>query len=140
MQNQLFGIHEGDIETDYDPRTGIPTTEEPPTDPPPAAIAPAASVSSGGQPTVAPGAAATGSKVKVKIVHKDDIFAIKVPADSTLDQLREKIFDRLGFEVSLKYKDDASGDSLPLEDEMDMEEAFASAIKLGKLTVYAERI
>lgn len=147
VQSQLFGIHEGDIETD---QCLLPTeddngsTQAPPPQPPTststasaAAVAPSTTVSSS---TSTPRAATSTGTVKLKIAHKDDIFAIKVPADSTLEQLHEKVKDRLGFPVSLRYKDDTSGQSLPLETETDMEDAFASAIKLGKLTVYAERI
>ncbi|KAI8140641.1 hypothetical protein BJV82DRAFT_621927 [Fennellomyces sp. T-0311] len=137
VQSQLFGIHEGDIETDYDPRTGA-VHAPPPLDEAPVATPPAVTPTTTHSGMAA--TSATKSTVKLKIVHKDDIFAIKVPADSTLDQLRVKVHDRLGFDVSLRYKDEATGDSLPLDDEMDMEEAFASAIKLGKLTVYAQRI
>ncbi|KAI9488112.1 hypothetical protein BDB00DRAFT_850094 [Zychaea mexicana] len=157
VQSQLFGIHEGDIETDCDPRTGtnqpVEGEETTTTTPVPVAMA---STSPAMTPTTThsgmgvsatsasagagAGTSATKSTVKLKIVHKDDIFAIKVPTDITLDQLCAKVHDRLGFDVSLRYKDEATGDSLPLEDELDMEEAFASAIKLGKLTVYAQRI
>lgn len=143
VQNQLFGIHEGDIETD---QCLLPTEEENESIQAPqpqsattttAAATPTTTVSSS---TSTPRPAASTGTVKLKIAHKDDIFAIKVPADSTLEQLHEKVKDRLGFPVSLRYKDDTSGQSLPLETETDMEDAFASAIKLGKLTVYAERI
>lgn len=122
---------------DYDPRTGPveegASSQALAASATPQSITPTAT-SSSAQPTSAT------NKIKVKIVHKDDIFAIKVPANSTLDQLRDKVHDRLGFDVILRYKDEATGDSLPLVTEMDMEEAFASAVKLGKLTVYAERI
>ncbi|KAI9270422.1 hypothetical protein BDA99DRAFT_501732 [Phascolomyces articulosus] len=151
VQSQLFGIHEGDIETDYDPRLGTIQSQPPMEDQipqPSSSLTATTTTAMATPPTITPTAtnsgvtatSATKSTVKLKIVHKDDIFAIKVPADSTLDQLCAKVHDRLGFDVSLRYKDEATGDSLPLEDEMDMEEAFASAIKLGKLTVYAQRI
>lgn len=137
VQSQLFGIHEGDIETEYDPRTGG-VDEDPSPSPSPAA---------GPSPAMAPVVTSSKSnttssaagKVKLKIVHKDDIFAIKVPSDSKLDQVTQKVIERLGFDVSLRYKDESTGDSLPLVTETDMEDAFASAVKLGKLTVYAEQ-
>ncbi|KAG0169053.1 bud emergence protein 1 [Apophysomyces sp. BC1034] len=113
VQGLLFGIHEGDVETESDPQGD-------------------AARNSGQM------AATTNlSTIKIKIVHKDDIFAIKVPADSTLDLLRTKIQERLGFEVTLRYKDETTGDSLPLDNELHMEEAFALAIEKGKLTVFA---
>ncbi|ORY95707.1 hypothetical protein BCR43DRAFT_493463 [Syncephalastrum racemosum] len=136
VQNQLFGIHEGDIETEYDPRTGA-VDEDP---------FPAPSPAAGPSPAMAPvvtssksNTTTTAGKVKLKIVHKDDIFAIKVPSDSKLDQVTQKVIERLGFDVSLRYKDETTGDSLPLVTEADMEDAFVSAVKLGKLTVYAEQ-
>ncbi|KAG0167814.1 bud emergence protein 1 [Apophysomyces sp. BC1015] len=106
VQDELFGIHDGDIETDYDPRTGKVRS----------------------QPIT----------IKVKIMHKDDIFAIKMPSDTTLEELRVKVHDRLGADVHLRYKDEMTGDSLPLVDQVDIEEAFAAATKVGKLMVYAE--
>ncbi|KAF7722876.1 bud emergence protein 1 [Apophysomyces ossiformis] len=113
VQGLLFGIHEGDVETEVDPQ--------------------ADGTRNSGQATVATNL----STIKIKIVHKDDIFAIKVPADSTLDSLRVKVRERLGFEVALRYKDETTGDSLPLENELHMEGAFALAIEKGKLTVFA---
>lgn len=86
------------------------------------------------QPMAAPSSSGT---IKVKIIHKDDIIAIKVPLNSTLDALQSKINDRLGMPTQLQYKADATKDPLPLESELDLEEAFAVSIKLGKLTVYA---
>ena len=146
---QLFGIHEGDLEVDQDPRLGIPGTDDdeegrqqqqqqqqqqqhlqPST--PPVIVTPTTSMSTSRSTK-------SSGTVKLKIAHKDDIFAIKVPADSTLEQLHTKVHDRLGFPVTLRYKDSATGNKLPLQTEMDMETAFASAIKLGKLTVHAER-
>lgn len=109
LQKQLFGIHEGDIELDYDPRV----EEEPPTPTP--------------QPT----------QVKIKIVYKDDIFAIKVPVDCSLYYLKSKVFERIHTDVKLEYKSDATKKNEPLETELDMEEAFAQAIQKGKLTVIA---
>ncbi|KAF7723691.1 bud emergence protein 1 [Apophysomyces ossiformis] len=106
VQNELFGIHDGDFETEYDPRTGELRS----------------------QPTT----------IKVKIMHKDDIFAMKMPSNTTLEQLRLKIHDRVGVDVHLRYKDELNGDSLPLVDQVDMEEAFSAAVKVGKLIVYAE--
>ncbi|KAI9033652.1 hypothetical protein CLU79DRAFT_830026 [Phycomyces nitens] len=127
VQVQLFGIHEGDIETDHDPRTDPATLAQP--QPQPQPLQPLQPL----QPT--PGA--YHDTVKIKIVHKDDIFAIKVPADTTLDVLRDKIHDRLGFNVQLNYKDEITGESMELSEERDMEEAFESAVQRGKLTVFA---
>ncbi|KAG0745575.1 hypothetical protein G6F57_001999 [Rhizopus arrhizus] len=104
VQKQLFGIHEGDIELDYDPR-GVSNRQS------------------------------TEDHIKVKIIHKDDIFAIKMPVDCTLEYLKSKVYERIGLEVNLYYKNEVSGLNQPLEGELDMEEAFVQAIQRGKLTI-----
>ncbi|KAI8344391.1 hypothetical protein BC941DRAFT_507949 [Chlamydoabsidia padenii] len=135
VQNQLFGIHEGDVETDQDPRTDsnsdnrrpeITTTTTP-------------SLLEEPQPTISQ-STQKGGTIKVKIIHKDDIIAIKMPISSTFGDLRSKICDRLGASVNLQYKSESTKDLLPLETESDMEEAFAMSIKVGKLTVYANDV
>ncbi|CAO3588245.1 unnamed protein product [Absidia cylindrospora] len=82
-------------------------------------------------------------KVKIKIVHKDDIYAVKIPADCTLQELELRVTDRLGGGTlgNMKYKDDVHhqvATYLPLETELDMEEAFILAIQRGKLTIMVE--
>ncbi|EIE84164.1 hypothetical protein RO3G_08874 [Rhizopus delemar RA 99-880] len=104
VQKQLFGIHEGDIELDYDPR-GVSNRQS------------------------------IEDHIKVKIIHKDDIFAIKMPVDCTLEYLKSKVYERIGLEVNLYYKSEVSGLNQPLEGELDMEEAFVQAIQRGKLTI-----
>ncbi|KAI9309455.1 hypothetical protein BJ944DRAFT_236096 [Cunninghamella echinulata] len=154
VQNQLFGIHEGDVETEKDPRVNsnnnshhnniiqnnnnmhhhqqhVPISNTTLTH-----LINEESQTMTAQNTQ--NSTLTPGTIKVKIIHKDDIIAIKVPLNSTLTTLQSKINDRLGHDVSLQYKAEASKDRLPLETELDMEEAFAMAIKLGKLTVYAE--
>lgn len=112
VQRQLFGIHEGDIELDYDPRVGHSLTSH-------------------------QSHQSQSQQIKIKIVHKDDMFAMKVPTDCTLDLLRQKVVERIGLQVTMKYKNEASGENEPLEGELDMEEAFVQAIQRGKLTVTA---
>ncbi|CAO3588065.1 unnamed protein product [Absidia cylindrospora] len=151
VQNQLFGIHEGDVETDQDPRsngndndythqheldTAYTDTTSPSTDNTniPYVKGPQTLPT---QPTENNATGVNSGTIKVKIVHKDDIIAIKVPINSSLNDLKSKIGDRLGTQVHLQYKVDSSKDRLPLETELDMEEAFGMSIKVGKLTVYA---
>ncbi|KAG1443206.1 hypothetical protein G6F56_010760 [Rhizopus delemar] len=95
VQEQLFGIHEGDVETETDPN----------------------------QPS--------DKKIKVKIVYKDEIFAIKVPVPSSLQFLQDKVTERLKFQVQLLQKDE-SDNYIQLTTH-----AFEEAVKLGKLTVFA---
>lgn len=157
VQKQLFGIHEGDIELDYDPRikNGEQTT----------VMHPNLSVSmqpSNTSSTIHPAVSLPlelpsqqsesqqsqqqhqsqqqqlqQQQIKIKIVHKDDMFAMKVPADCSLNHLRSKVVERIGHNVSMEYKNEASGANEPLEGELDMEEAFVQAIQRGKLTVTA---
>ncbi|RCI03688.1 bud emergence protein 1 [Rhizopus stolonifer] len=145
VQDQLFGIHEGDIETDIDPATGnIPTTTSTPntintsnpnnysTTPttPTTPVMPPTPLTPATPATPATPSVYHGNTIKVKIKYKDEIFAIKVPVPITVEFLRAKIIDRIGFEVQLFYK---NGDPL-----VNLEtEAFESAVKIGKLTVLA---
>jgi bud emergence protein 1 len=171
VQKQLFGIHEGDIELDYDPRVGnqsntnssrsnvnsahsntsssrsnvnsthsnhdlsvnsnnmdrISSSLSTSSNTPVASQLPLSSLSQ--QPQQ--------QQIKVKIIHKDDMFAMKVPVDCSLDYLRSKVHERIGMNVKMEYKNEASGQNEPLEAELDMEEAFVQAIQRGKLTVTA---
>lgn len=126
VQDQLFGIHEGDIETDIDPGVGRPTSNS--YDATQQAVMETTSAPQPQQPAVM--ATQNKSTIKVKIMYKDEIFAIKVPVPSSVEFLRGKVVDRLGFDVNLKYK---SGDHLT---ELNAE-TFETAVKLGKLTVVA---
>ncbi|GAA5808927.1 hypothetical protein MFLAVUS_002326 [Mucor flavus] len=119
VQRQLFGIHEGDIELDYDPRTENAMLRQ----------STASTLPSANAPSL--------QQIKIKIIHKDDMFAMKVPADCPLDYLKSKVLERVGLSVTLEYKSEASGQNEPLEGELDMEEAFVQAIQRGKLTVIA---
>jgi len=78
-----------------------------------------------------------GPIIKVKIIYRDDIIAIKVPANSSFAGLCDKIFDRLGTDATLMYRDERKGVRMPLGSERDMERAMASASQSGKLMVYA---
>lgn len=161
VQRQLFGIHEGDIELDYDPRVMVKkgndtsvlhlsigmhptstsntitsahtaTTNNPPEPELPENSTSQRMVSSSPLPSQQ-----QQQQIKIKIVHKDDMFAMKVPADCSLDYLRSKVVERIGHPVSMQYKNEASCANEPLEGELDMEEAFVQAIQRGKLTVTA---
>ncbi|CAO3641329.1 unnamed protein product [Cunninghamella echinulata] len=129
IQNQLLGLKQNDLEIEYDPQKGvissfnnnkstIPKIEESYTQPP--------VLTSEGR-----------TKVKIKIVHKDDIFAVKMPADCSLQELKSHIKDRLGTLGAMKYKNDIrEGEYFPLETDTDMENAFVLAIQRGKLTIF----
>ncbi|KAG2233987.1 hypothetical protein INT48_006479 [Thamnidium elegans] len=126
VQEQLFGIHEGDIETDIDPGVGRPVSNTYVT-PVSTPTTPNITTPTAATPTTA---STSNTTIKVKIVFKDEIFAIKVPATCTIQVLESKIIDRLGFDAQLKFKDGNELHTLS-------DEAFASAINVGKLTVVA---
>ena len=164
VQEQLFGIHEGDLETEMDPALGYlpndpvdaysqgalpaPHSPQPHDTPLPNQINTAITNTnyhtntnydhSGYYVPKTPSTPATpatpsvypGQVIKVKIKYRDEIYAIKVPIPVTVDMLRNKVIDRIGFEVELFYK---NGDPL-----LDLNtEVFESAVKIGKLTVLA---
>jgi bud emergence protein 1 len=136
VQDQLFGIHEGDIETEINPSIGRPVSatvnnnhnnnQSYDQQPQQYDTAPASPASPVAKPTTT-----ISATIKVKIIYKDEIFAIKVPVTSTIEFLQDKIIDRLGFDVELLYKE-KDGRLIELNREI-----FDSAVKLGKLTVVA---
>jgi bud emergence protein 1 len=146
VQKQLFGIHEGDIELDYDPRVGNTndnSTPQPSTNnnmsriPSSVQSTPTLSHQFAAQSNATTTSTVAQQQIKIKIIHKDDMFAIKVPADCSLDFLKSKVYERIGVDVTLEYRSEASDKNEPLEAELDMEEAFVQAIQRGKLTVTA---
>jgi len=74
------------------------------------------------------------SAMKVKIYFGDDLIAIKVPTDVQFDQLYEKIRERLKIpqqeDISLKYRDEASGKSLAMTDNEQLDVALRDNDKL----------
>ncbi|KAI8645180.1 hypothetical protein BD408DRAFT_362158 [Parasitella parasitica] len=144
VQKQLFGLHDGDIELDYDPR--VENSENNLT---PQTTNNSMSRTPSFQPTsslyhqlITESNATTSStvaqqQIKIKIIYKNDIYAMKVPADCSLDYLESKVHDRIGSNIALEYKNEASDENKPLKSKLDMEEAFVQAIQRGKLTVTA---
>ncbi|GAA5808724.1 hypothetical protein MFLAVUS_002119 [Mucor flavus] len=132
VQEQLFGIHEGDIETDIDPGVGRPVsnTYVTPVSTPNTPTTTTSTTAITASTTTTTTSTSSNTTIKVKIVFKDEIFAIKVPATCTIQVLESKIIDRLGFDAQLKFKDGNELHTLS-------DEAFASAISVGKLTVVA---
>ncbi|CEP17628.1 hypothetical protein [Parasitella parasitica] len=144
VQKQLFGLHDGDIELDYDPRVEnsdnnlTPQTTDNSMYRTPS-IQPTLSLSH--QLTTESNATASSTvaqqQIKIKIIHDNDIYAMKVPADCSLEYLESKVYDRIGSSIALEYKNEASDKNKPLKSKLDMEEAFVQAIQRGKLTVTA---
>ncbi|KAI7899382.1 uncharacterized protein BX663DRAFT_532872 [Cokeromyces recurvatus] len=135
VQSQLFGIHEGDIETDIDPGIGrsiisgyygVTSNDNSNNNNMTTTTARNNHNLSSPTTTTTPIPITTTTTVKVKIIYKDEIFAIKVPIPNTVEFLKTKIFDRLGFDAQLQYK---SGDYLT---ELNAE-AFEEAARLDDL-------
>ncbi|KAL0074597.1 hypothetical protein J3Q64DRAFT_1777484 [Phycomyces blakesleeanus] len=168
VQDVLFVLHEGDVEIDYDPRTGAPRPESvelshsilipeafgsstmntftpfgrnsnPIKDISQTNTATAtATATASTTTTAAKNAIGSSNLIKVKIAYKEEMFAIKVPIDCSFQKLHDRVQERLGgSNVRLRYKDQTQGESLPLETESDIAEAFESSLKIGKLILYA---
>ncbi|KAI9595140.1 hypothetical protein BDF19DRAFT_413831 [Syncephalis fuscata] len=81
------------------------------------------------------GSGGGGNMLKVKLMHNDDLIAIRVPADITYVALWEKVFERLGSSVSAVSWKTSSGDWSTLDSEEDLRMALAETG--GKLTLHA---
>lgn len=70
--------------------------------------------------------------MKVKVFYQDDLIAIRVPNDINLQQLREKLMDRLktGDGIILQYKDEPSGTVADLNTDEDLDTAIQRNAKL----------
>ncbi|KAI8049076.1 hypothetical protein BDF22DRAFT_701102 [Syncephalis plumigaleata] len=73
--------------------------------------------------------------LKVKLMHNDDLIAIRVPANITYVALWEKVFERLGSTVRAVSWKTPSGDWSTLDSEEDLRQALAETG--GKLTLHA---
>lgn len=73
--------------------------------------------------------------MKVKVFFQDDLIAIRVPNDISLQQLKEKLMDRLKIqdEIMVQYKDEPSGTYVDLATDSDLDTAIQ---RNSKLTLY----
>ncbi|OOF91314.1 hypothetical protein ASPCADRAFT_177247 [Aspergillus carbonarius ITEM 5010] len=73
--------------------------------------------------------------MKVKVFFQDDLIAIRVPSDISLQQLRDKLTDRLKIqdEIVVQYKDEPSGTYVDLATDSDLDTAIQ---RNSKLTLY----
>ncbi|KAL2832436.1 hypothetical protein BDW59DRAFT_104969 [Aspergillus cavernicola] len=73
--------------------------------------------------------------LKVKVFFQDDLIAIRVPGDINVQQLKEKLMDRLKIndEIVLQYKDEPSGTFVDLISDSDLDTAIQ---RNSKLTLY----
>lgn len=74
----------------------------------------------------------SGGALKVKVFFQDDLIAIRVPGDINLQQLQEKLKDRLkiGDGIVVQYKDEPSGTVVDLDVDSDLETAIQRNSKL----------
>ncbi|KAL4965337.1 phosphatidylinositol-3-phosphate-binding protein BEM1 [Aspergillus stella-maris] len=77
----------------------------------------------------------SGGALKVKVFFQDDLIAIRVPADINVQQLKEKLMDRLKIseEIAVQYKDEPSGTYVDLLSDSDLDTAIQ---RNSKLTLY----
>lgn len=73
--------------------------------------------------------------MKVKVFFQDDLIAIRVPSDISVQQLKEKLMDRLKIHdgMSVQYKDEPSGTYVDLISDGDLDTAIQ---RNSKLTLY----
>ncbi|KAL3475284.1 hypothetical protein BJX99DRAFT_259574 [Aspergillus californicus] len=73
--------------------------------------------------------------LKVKVYFQDDLIAIRVPGDITVQQLKEKLMDRLKIneDIVVQYKDEPSGTYVDLISDGDLDTAIQ---RNSKLTLY----
>lgn len=78
------------------------------------------------------GNASGGGAMKVKVFFQDDLIAIRVPSDINLQQLKEKLTDRLkiGDGIVVQYKDEPSGTVVDLNNDGDLDTAIQRNSKL----------
>lgn len=70
--------------------------------------------------------------IKIKVFFQDDLIVVRVPMDISLQQLREKIKDRLKVDenILLRYKDEPSRGFVELLSDSDLETAIQRNTKL----------
>lgn len=77
--------------------------------------------------------------MKVKLSYGGDIIAIRVPSDIQFRELYQRTLERLkippGEQVQLSYKDEPTGDKLPLLSDNDLDVALQ---RNEKLLLYVE--
>ncbi|RDW67154.1 phosphatidylinositol-3-phosphate-binding protein BEM1 [Aspergillus mulundensis] len=77
----------------------------------------------------------SGGALKVKVNFQDDLIAIRVPGDINVQQLKEKLMDRLKIseDIIVQYKDEPSGTYVDLISDSDLD---AAVQRNPKLTLY----
>jgi bud emergence protein 1 len=96
------------------------------------------SLSQPSQTSLSPAINQGGAAFKVKLFFNGDTFLIRVPSDTTYQQLYDKIRERVkvGGELELFYRDENSGDKLSLMSDNDLNYALDHN---EKLVIYVEQ-
>lgn len=95
--------------------------------------------SGGVAPPPPPTSSTPTSPIKIKVYYRDDLIALRVPADTTFAALVQKVRERLhvddasgGDRLVLRYRDEPSGGQLVLlGSDTDLDEALRRNAKLG---------
>jgi len=99
----------------------------------------ASSLSQPSQSSLSPGIQQTGAAMKVKLSYNGDLIAIRVPSDIDFRELYQRIVERLkvppGDEVALSYRDDKTGNKVPMLSDNDLDFALQHN---EKLLIYVE--
>lgn len=97
------------------------------------------SLSQPSQSSLSPAIQQAGAAMKVKLSYNGDLIAIRVPSDIDFRELYQRIAERLkippGEEVALSYRDDKSGNKVPLLSNNDLDYALQHN---EKLLIYVE--
>lgn len=99
----------------------------------------ASSLSQPSQSSLSPGIQQAGAAMKVKLSYNGELIAIRVPADIDFRELYQRIVERLkippGEELALSYRDDKTGNKVPLLSDNDLDFALQHN---EKLLIYVE--
>lgn len=97
------------------------------------------SLSQPSQTSLSPAIQQAGAQMKVKLSFNGDIIAIKVPSDISFEALEDRILERLKVsqteQVTLSFKDEATGNKIPLLSNNDLDMALD---RNEKLLIYVE--
>lgn len=74
----------------------------------------------------------TSSAMKVKVFFQDDLIAIRIPSGVSMQHLKDKLSDRLKIteDIVVQYRDETSGNYVPLNSDQDLENAMSRSAKL----------
>lgn len=99
------------------------------------------SLSQPSQNSPSPGLNQQAAAMKIKLSFNGDLIAIRVPTDIQFRELYEKVRDRLkipaGDPIDISYKDERSGDKLPMLSNNDLDNALE---RNEKLLLYVEQV